>query len=277
MIKTYYSPEMFCKDHTLPPGLWKGQHVMNCVLGDNPEIMPFEMIDPELLYALHDEKMVSETLSLARRNGFGTQTQAHLNQILWACGSFYEATLGALRHGITFSPTSGFHHAKYNRASGYCTFNGLLLPLLHNEHLQVLILDGDAHFGDGVCDFLDRRPVFNNLTYLTTSAYDHPHQFIELAERQIRHYDLVMYQAGADCHAEDMFMCGDYSTTDFALRDKTIFSECKKAGVPIVWNLAGGYGAPTMKETIMLHYSTWHTALDIYKPELDRLLSTQGA
>ena len=52
--------------------------------------------------------------------------------------------------------------------------------------------------------------------------------------------DLVLYQAGADPHVNDPL--GGWLTTDeLRRRDAIVFERLRALGVPVVWNLAGGY------------------------------------
>ncbi len=50
----------------------------------------------------------------------------------------------------------------------------------------------------------------------------------------------MLYQAGADPHVDDPF--GGWLTThELRARDNIVFNVMKKMGVPVAWNLAGGY------------------------------------
>ncbi len=53
---------------------------------------------------------------------------------------------------IAFNPSGGFHHAKAEKASGFCYLNDLVLACMRfsNDGKRVLYLDLDAHHGDGV-------------------------------------------------------------------------------------------------------------------------------
>lgn len=265
MLKIFSKPEMFVSDNRLPPGLTKGKAVVNCASADGVIVSDFPPITKEEMKHIHCSHMVEDIFSLRRVNGYGTRSASHLEAILTHNASFVAATRAALTDGIAFSPSSGFHHARYDRPGGYCTFNGLMLAVeLVAKDLKVLIIDGDAHWGDGVVDIL---PKYKNVEYITTSNYRNPEDFIKKAIRAVRRADLVMYQAGADCHEEDLLASGNYSTFEFELRDKYVFESCKINNVPVVWNLAGGYGAPNMKDTIMLHYSTWTTARAVFEQD----------
>lgn len=55
---------------------------------------------------------------------------------------------------IAFNPSGGFHHARAEKASGFCYVNDLVLACLRfvEKGKRVLYLDIDAHHGDGVQD-----------------------------------------------------------------------------------------------------------------------------
>lgn len=79
----------------------------------------------------------------------------------WACGAALTAAELLLRRQArtAFNLHGGFHHARADRAGGFCYLNDVALAC---EHLaaagwRVLYLDLDAHHGDGVQDFFYRR------------------------------------------------------------------------------------------------------------------------
>jgi acetoin utilization protein AcuC len=70
-----------------------------------------------------------------------------------------------------FNPSGGFHHARPERASGFCYINDVALAcmILAEEGKRVLYLDVDVHHGDGVAyAFYDRRDV------MTISLHQNP-------------------------------------------------------------------------------------------------------
>lgn len=70
-----------------------------------------------------------------------------------------------------FNPSGGFHHARPERASGFCYINDVALAcmILAEEGKRVLYLDVDVHHGDGVAyAFYGRRDV------MTISLHQNP-------------------------------------------------------------------------------------------------------
>jgi acetoin utilization protein AcuC len=78
------------------------------------------------------------------------------------------STLDAVRRVVAgdcrraFVPIAGLHHARRDRAAGFCVFNdcGVAIETLLGEHglHRVAYVDIDAHHGDGVCYSFDEDP-----------------------------------------------------------------------------------------------------------------------
>ena len=56
----------------------------------------------------------------------------------------------------------------------------------------------------------------------------------------MRDCDLILYQAGADPHINAP-LGGFKTTAQLQCRDKLVFLLCHQSGIPVAWNLAGGY------------------------------------
>ena len=101
-------------------------------------------------------------LDLSIDNGFGNRNAQVAASLPYTSGSLLAAARHALEHRENVcSPTSGFHHAGYDSAEGFCTFNGLMvtaLALLEEGVVRSIgILDCDAHYGNGTDDIVQRR------------------------------------------------------------------------------------------------------------------------
>ena len=56
---------------------------------------------------------------------------------------------------LTFSPTSGFHHARPRGGGGFCTFSGQVIAavkLFRKHHMVGAHIDLDGHFGNSIED-----------------------------------------------------------------------------------------------------------------------------
>lgn len=189
-------------------------------------------------------------------NGFRGRDRDVAESLLWTVGSFLTAArLALMSSGVACSPTSGFHHAGFRSGHGYCTFNGLLVAamVLKNEGRvsQVGILDCDQHYGDGTTEIIEKLSIDWVTHYSREYFAEYPRigagsMFLDSLPdvmRGFRDCDLVMYQAGGDQHQDDP-LGGFLTTAEMQERDRIVFAETKAMGIPVVWNLAGGYQTP---------------------------------
>jgi acetoin utilization deacetylase AcuC-like enzyme len=65
---------------------------------------------------------------------------------------------------------------------------------------------------------------------------------------------IVLYQAGADPHKDDPFG-GALTNEQLRERDRIVFSTLRRMGIPVCWNLAGGYQEPFQK-VLDIHSAT---------------------
>lgn len=294
MIPIVFSKDQLVSAKTAPFGGLKPQQVSNLALAESwnqvHEYYPATMND---LTRVHDEEYVQGILYGKTKNGFGTKDSEDNRAIRFTVGNFLEAVRIATNpekvvigpKGIAYSLTSGFHHAGHSYGWGYCTFNALMIAasMFHdkNPDAMILVLDGDAHFGDGCVDIIDRCKM-DYVEYVSVAGHkvsDYINNLRKITDRiNYKEFGLVLYQPGADSLAGDTYHAGTLTLKEFRFRDELVFWAAKNSGTPIVFNLAGGYGAPTEKDTVMAHYYTWTTACDIYigKLEQDLLPDTPG-
>jgi len=101
-----------------------------------------------------------KSLQAALSMGIGTPDcpvfEGMFDHASWACGASLTGVELILsgETKIAFNPSGGFHHAKAEKASGFCYINDLVLACIRflENHRRVLYLDIDAHHGDGVQD-----------------------------------------------------------------------------------------------------------------------------
>jgi acetoin utilization deacetylase AcuC-like enzyme len=235
--------------------------------------LPIEIVEPQPasvseLCLPHDPDYVNAVLSGLSANGFGSIDPAITRTLPWTSGSLQSAAEHAvLANESVFSPTSGFHHAGRSYGQAFCTFNGLMVAAmsLHKRGLvqKVAILDCDQHFGDGTTDII-RRLHLDWVTHYTYGA-DPPRratteawleQLPNLVGEITAGADLVLFQAGADPHVDDP-LGGALTTAQLAMRDAIVFKTCRRLGIPVVTNLAGGYQRP-LEKVVALHTQTLH-------------------
>lgn len=233
------------------------------------------------LYACHSPEHVDAVLNGKALNGFHNRDYQYVQHALQSCSALYVAAVAALQaregHRVACAPVSGFHHAGWEYCSGYCTFNGLMMTAVQLSKLglvdRMLVIDGDAHYGDGTEDIIQHLALTNvDTLHLDKVSVDgdalRAQRTLLNKLSKVSDYDLVLYQAGADAHIEDPYMQGYLTDAEWRARDTSVFAACHDANVPLVWDLAGGYG----RKTIHLHMNTFESALRVYEPESYRLM-----
>jgi acetoin utilization deacetylase AcuC-like enzyme len=264
-IDVYYSPkQVSCPDSTSPSPRKPAWVVADWIARGLP-IGIFEPIPASRaqLALAHSQKYVDGILSCELMNGFRSRQKDVAESLTWTCGSLLSAAHGALGNGlVACSPTSGFHHAGVESGYGYCTFNGLMVTALtlkaEGKVARVGILDCDQHYGDGTAEIMAAL----RLDWIRHVSQEHLNPadagpFIDKLPELVRGFancDLLIYQAGADPHVNDP-LGGFLTTEELAERDRIVFSVAKSVGVPVVWNLAGGYQEPVAR-VLEIHRNT---------------------
>lgn len=126
--------------------------------------LELEFIEPHAMtlddfYRVHDKQFVDDVLALKRKNGFDTLSQSVCDSLPYTNGSMYTAAKWARTQIPAVALCSGFHHAEYEKAMGFCTFNGLMVTaarLVAEGFRRVAIVDCDHHYGNGTDNILDQ-------------------------------------------------------------------------------------------------------------------------
>ena len=266
-MRVVYSEAMVAPAQGYSPSAAKPREVMAAWRRQWPllEARPVVPATLDEIYRAHDRRYVEDVFTLKLPNGFGTLSSEVNASLPYTTGAMLTAARWALADGgAVAAPVSGFHHAGWDFGGDYCTFNGLLVTALtlqaERPGLRVGILDYDYHYGNGSDDILERLPA-RNIVHITAGArWTRPEQ----AERflaniaddlaSLKDCQLVIYQAGADPHIDDP-LGGFLTTTQLAQRDWRVFVGLKERGIPVAWNLAGGYQNPLSK-VIAIHENT---------------------
>ena len=219
--------------------------------------LPLRLVEPapatvDELCLAHDRAHVEDTLACRKPNGFGTTSREAAASFPWTTGAMLTGARLAIRERTAVcAPCAGFHHAGWDSSHGFCTFNGLAVTALAllraGEARRVAILDCDMHEGDGTASILDRCGAAAGVRHFTAGAQfrsrSQVRAFFERLDDELAAlsaFDVVLYQAGADPHVDDP-LGGWLTTEELRLRDATVFEALAEMGVPVVWNLAGGY------------------------------------
>ena len=228
------------------------------------------------LCAVHDAAFVQGVLAGRVHSGFGNRRADVARSLPFTSGALLGAARHALAQGVGCAPVSGFHHAHYARAGGFCTFNGLVVTaaklLAEAAVRRVMILDLDVHYGDGTAEMLLRLDLLARVENVTFGEWfsgpEEGDAYLARLEQEVARFpdfDLVLYQAGADVHVDDP-LGGVLTTEQMQRRDRLVFRAAAGCGVPVAWNLAGGYQTPVEK-VIALHTQTLQECAAAYEAE----------
>ncbi len=242
-------------------------------------------LDTGLLSGLHSPTYLRDFAS-------GTEPLASSLGIRWsipvrdACYAMLAGQLAAvdhaLRHRVCLNLACGFHHAVAERGSAYCALNGLALIAHVRPELRVFVIDCDEHGGNGTESFTQTLPnlyqasIFGtrfgclggerSWAYHVQGAQAFQQYMSALDEVRARvaalKPDLILYQAGVDCHQDDPKSRARISAAQMYERDLHVFNTAMELGIPLVFVVAGGYQAPEILAE--LNASTVRAALAVY-------------
>ncbi len=128
--------------------------------------------------------------AVRERHGLGTLENPYFERFFsipaTAAGASIQAAEIVLDGRMAFNPAGGMHHARPDRAQGFCYFNDLALAILRLRRAgwRVLYVDIDAHHGDGVEAAFAADPQVFTLSLHMDTAYAYPFsggQFEEVA------------------------------------------------------------------------------------------------
>lgn len=250
-----------------------------------------EVLEPEVLKQLHDSSYVEAFLTgeprkLATIQGFKPWSAQLRDAVLSVNSGQILAAKLAWEHGVAANIAQGFHHATPDFGSSYCTFNGLALVAKMFPEKRIFVLDCDQHGGNGTAEFVLKLPNLYNFSiygqafgcanyeraevrhiHQKTGNFKQYQQAIEegFVAAQAWQADLIIYQAGMDCHQDDPHGSVWFSSDLLEKRDELVFRLAKKSQIAMLFVLAGGY--QKLAKLIPLHVRSFEIAQQVYYPQ----------
>ena len=221
----------------------------------------------------HDPACVDGVLGGRLRNGFGNTSAAVAASLPHTSGAMLAAARAALANGrVAVAPVSGFHHASHAAAFGFRTCNGLMVAALallaSGEAHRIAIPDFDQHYGDGTDQIIGQLRVDGIVHH--SEGRDHRTEsdaapFLDRIDdivETMRGCEVMLYQAGADPHVDDP-LGGWLTTAQLHERDRRVFAAARRIGLPVAWNLAGGYQSP-LRKVLDIHDNTLRACAGVF-------------
>lgn len=217
-----------------------------------------------------------EVPPIARVPGWLTDWRV-LRPMRWATAGTVRAAREALRTGMAFNLSGGYHHASRDRGEGFCVYAdvGVAVTLLRDEGRlgaddRVVYIDLDAHQGNGVARVFADDPrvflfdVYNELIYprdaharrridcdlpippgcddgryLPLIRAELP-RFLDAVSRA-RRPALAIYNAGTDIFGGDPLGYLRVSAEGVLARDQFVLAQLTERHIPWVTLPSGGY------------------------------------
>ena len=279
-----YSVAMVAPAQGSSPSAAKPRPVVDAWIELDPDIriLPPRPVTLDEISAAHEPGFVAGVFALRIPNGFGTRSSDVIRSLPYTTGAMLTAARLALAQKTAVAaPVSGFHHARWHEAAAYCTFNGLIVTAMAlraaQPNIRVGILDYDYHYGDGTDDIISRLGLHWIAHYTAGQTFMAEHQagaFLNAIPEHVARMancEVVLYQAGADPHIDDP-LGGFLTTAELAERDRRVFQCLHDRGIPVAWNLAGGYQQPLTK-VVAIHKNTYRACKTIFELPFARVAS----
>lgn len=241
------------------------------------EVCEAPRVAVDALHRVHDPAYIDAFLTgtldreATRRIGLRPWTEAIVERTLRLTGGTLAALDRAVASGgLAANLAGGTHHAFYDRGSGYCIVNDLVVAAdrARRRHglRRVLVVDLDVHQGDGTAAMAASDPELFTLSVHCEGNFPFDKQvsdldvglpvgtgdeaYLEAVARALPEAfdraepELVLYQAGVDGLAQDKLGRLALSHDGLRARDRLVFDAVDAAGLPTVVLMGGGYGRP---------------------------------
>lgn len=246
--------------------------------------------DPRTICLAHDPAYVAAFIEgrlsapAMRRIGF-PWSEGLVARTLCSAGATLAATHAALETGFGGALAGGTHHASYAEGSGFCVFNDIAIAI-KAVGKRAAVVDLDVHQGDGTAAIFSGDPsVFtlslhgrNNFPLRKrTSSLDlafadgtGDDAYLEGLSRALPAVlafrpEIAFYQSGVDGLASDKLGLLALTPDGLALRDRMVFENLRREGIPVVTVLGGGYSDP-IELTVDAHAATFRLAAELGNP-----------
>lgn len=212
-----------------------------------------------------------------------------LVEAVWlAAGGTILAGQMALRDGFASNLTGGFHHAYPEHGEGFCAIHDVAVAIRRLQAddaiKKAIVVDTDVHHGNGTAAIFRSDPTVFTLSIHQLNNYpghkppsnvdlnmddrvedkEYLGALIPAVQQALDSFrpDILFYVGGADPYCEDQL--GGLSLTKEGLkrRDRGVFEEARRRGIPVATTLAGGY-ARRVEDTVHIHVNTILAASEV--------------
>jgi acetoin utilization deacetylase AcuC-like enzyme len=227
-------------------------------------------------------KLKTGTLTASEVMKLEVPYSPELVEAVWlAAGGTILAGQSAMRDGFGANLGGGFHHAYPGHGEGFCAIHDVAVAIRRLQAdkavRKAMVVDTDVHHGNGTAaifagdesvftisihqenNYPPHKPPSNIDLNMWDRADDVEYlgELIPVVQKSLDDFrpDIVFYVGGADPFCEDQL--GGLSLTKRGLseRDRKVFEEVRRRGIPVATTLAGGY-ARRVEDTVRIHVNT---------------------
>ncbi len=240
---------------------------------------------PQYLKRLKEQKLSKKD---ERASGFPLSERL-VERELYITGGSIQAVDFALQHGVAGNIAGGTHHAFRDRPEGFCLLNDIAVAsayaLAEKRIRRILVVDLDVHQGNGTAHiFRGEERVF---TFSMHGARNYPlhkeqsdldiglpdgcgdDEYLGTLEHhlpgliELQRPQLIFFQSGVDVLGTDKLGRLKLSLGACRERDAMVFGRAYGAGIPVVFNMGGGY-SERLAHIVDAHANTFRTAQSVY-------------
>jgi acetoin utilization deacetylase AcuC-like enzyme len=234
-------------------------------------------------------KLKTGTLTASEVMKLEVPYSPELVEAVWlAAGGTILAAQSALRDGFGANLGGGFHHAYPGHGEGFCAIHDVAVAIRRLQAdkavRKAMVVDTDVHHGNGTAaifagdesvftisihqenNYPPHKPPSNIDLNMWDRADDVEYlgELIPVVQKSLDDFrpDIVFYVGGADPFCEDQL--GGLALTKRGLieRDRKVFEEVRRRGIPVATTLAGGY-ARRVEDTVLIHVNTILAAREV--------------
>jgi acetoin utilization deacetylase AcuC-like enzyme len=208
-------------------------------------------------------------------------SQELVDAVWLAAGGSILAAQCALRDGFGANLGGGFHHAYPDHGEGFCAIHDVAVAIRRLQAdgaiRNAMVVDTDVHHGNGTAAIFRNDPSVFTISIHQENNYpahkppsnvdlnmadrvdddEYLDALVPAVQKALDDFrpELLFYVGGADPFCEDQL--GGLSLTKNGLkeRDRRVFEEARRRGVPVATALAGGY-ARRVEDTVRIHVNT---------------------
>jgi acetoin utilization deacetylase AcuC-like enzyme len=235
------------------------------------------------------EKLKTGTLTASDVMKLEVPYSPELVEAVWlAAGGSILAGQSALRDGFGCNLGGGFHHAYPGHGEGFCAIHDVAIAIRSLQAAgavaKAMVIDTDVHHGNGTAAiFRNDKSVFTLSIHQENNYPAHkPESTVDLhmwdraddeeylnvllpaVAGSLEEFrpEIVFYIGGADPYCEDQLGGLCLTKQGLMVRDRKVFEEARKRGIPVATALAGGY-ARNVEDTVRIHVNTILAAREV--------------